>query len=122
MRPSVLLGFIFCVVLFAQALKADEGLVSLDFQDADIHNVLKVLSFKSGVNIVISPEVAGNVTIQLKDVPWQKALEVILSTYGYGYDRREFEKTPRGQSDAARAGGFGDQDLYLRFRQGFRYR
>ena len=64
------------------------GLVSLDFQDADIKNVLKILSFKSSVNIVAGPEVTGVVTIQLKDVPWQKALDVILSTYGYGYERR----------------------------------
>ena len=65
-----------------------EGLVSLDFQDADIRSVLKVLSYKSGVNIVPGPDVTGIVTIQLTDVPWQKALDVILSTYGYGYDRK----------------------------------
>ncbi len=64
------------------------GLVALDFQDADIRNVLKVLAYKSGVNIVAGPEVTGAVTIELKEVPWQKALEVILSTYGYGYERR----------------------------------
>ena len=52
------------------------------FQDADIRNVLKVLAFKSGVNIVAAPDVTGVVNIQLKDVPWQKALGVILSTYG----------------------------------------
>ena len=67
---------------------SDNGLVSLDFQDADIRSVLKVLAFKSGVNIVAAPDVTGVVTIQLNDVPWQKALEVILSTYGYGYERR----------------------------------
>jgi len=65
------------------------GLVSLDFQDADIRNVLKVLAFKSGVNIVAAPDVTGVVNIELKDVPWQKALDVILSTYGYGFDRKE---------------------------------
>jgi len=65
------------------------GLVSLDFQDADIRSVLKVLAFKSGVNIVAAPDVTGVVNIELKDVPWQKALEVILSTYGYGYDRKD---------------------------------
>ena len=64
-------------------------LVSLDFQDADIRNVLKVLAFKSGVNIVAAPDVTGVVNIQLKDVPWQKALNVILSTYGYGFDRKD---------------------------------
>ena len=67
----------------------ETGLVSLDFQDADIRNVLKVLAFKSGVNIVAAPDVTGVVNIELKDVPWQKALDVILSTYGYGFDRKD---------------------------------
>ena len=72
----------------AANLSPDAGLVSLDFQDADIRNVLKVLAFKSGVNIVAAPDVTGVVNIELKDVPWQKALDVILSTYGYGFDRK----------------------------------
>jgi type IV pilus assembly protein PilQ len=70
-------------------LSSEAGLVSLDFQDADIRNVLKVLAFKSGVNIVAAPDVAGMVSIELKDVPWQKALDVILSTYGYGFVRKD---------------------------------
>ena len=65
------------------------GMVSLNFQDADIRNVLKVLAFKSGMNIVAAPDVTGVVNIELKNVPWQKALDVILSTYGYGYDRKD---------------------------------
>lgn len=65
-----------------------EGLVSMDFQDAEIKNVLKVLAYKSNMNIVAGPEVTGAVTIQLNDVPWQKALEVVLATYGYGYERK----------------------------------
>ena len=64
------------------------GNVSLDFREADIKNVLKVLAYKSKVNIIAGPEVVGMVNIQLKDVPWQKALEVILSTYGYSYEQR----------------------------------
>ncbi|MBF0330692.1 MAG: type IV pilus secretin PilQ [Candidatus Omnitrophica bacterium] len=65
-----------------------EGNVSLDFRDADIKNVLKVLAYKSGVNIIAGPEVVGLVNIQLKNVPWKKALEVILATYGYSYDQK----------------------------------
>lgn len=65
-----------------------EGNVSLDFRDADIRNVLQILSFKSGVNIVASPEVVGVVTIQLNDVPWKQALDVILQTNGYAYEKR----------------------------------
>lgn len=65
------------------------GNVSIDFRDADIQNVLRILSYKSGVNIVTGPEVTGLVTIKLKDVPWKRALEVVLETYGYGYEFKD---------------------------------
>ncbi|MBN1869963.1 MAG: type IV pilus secretin PilQ [Candidatus Omnitrophica bacterium] len=65
-----------------------EGNVSFDFRDADIQNVFRILSFKSGVNIVAGPEVTGVVTIKLDDVPWQQALDVILETYGYAYEKK----------------------------------
>ena len=61
--------------------------VTVDFKDADIQNVLRVISFKSGVNIVAGRDVVGTVTIRLVDVPWEKALDVVLKTYGYAYDR-----------------------------------
>lgn len=62
--------------------------VTLDFKDADINNVLKIISLKSGINIVSTPDVIGNVSIRLVDVPWEKALEVILKTYGYAYEKQ----------------------------------
>jgi len=40
------------------------------------------------MNIVAGPDVTGTVTIQLNEVPWQKALEVVLSTYGYGFEKK----------------------------------
>lgn len=61
--------------------------ISLDFKDAEITTVLRVLSMKSNVNIVTGPEVKGLVSVRLDDVPWQKALEVILRTYDYVYER-----------------------------------
>lgn len=67
---------------------SESGNVSIDFRDADIQNVLRILSYKSGVNIVTGPEVTGLVTIKLKDVPWKRALEVILETYGYGFEQK----------------------------------
>jgi len=66
-----------------------EGNITLDFKDADIQSVLRILSEKGNVNIVCSKDVAGVVTMRLTDVPWQKALDVILKTYGYGYERQE---------------------------------
>jgi type IV pilus assembly protein PilQ len=75
--------------------------VTLDFKDADINNVLRILSLKSGVNIVAGPEVKGTVTVRLADVPWEKALEVVLRTYGYVYEREEniIRVTTREQVD-----------------------
>ncbi|MCM8781351.1 MAG: secretin and TonB N-terminal domain-containing protein, partial [Candidatus Omnitrophica bacterium] len=62
--------------------------VTLDFKDADIRNVLKIISHKTGINIVTTPEVIGNVTIRLVDVPWEKALDAILKMHGFGYDKQ----------------------------------
>ena len=70
-----------------KAKESNENNVTLDFKDADIQNVLRVLAYKSGVNIVAGKEVIGTVTIRLVDVPWEQALEVILSTYGFAYER-----------------------------------
>lgn len=69
-------------------LSQASNLVTLDFKEADIQNVLKIISYKSGVNIVTTPDVIGNVTIRLVDVPWETALDVILKTYGFGYQRQ----------------------------------
>jgi len=68
-------------------IKTSPGNVTLDFKDADITNVLRILSYKSGINIVAGKDVSGPVTIRLTDVPWDKALDVILRTYGYTYER-----------------------------------
>jgi len=65
----------------------DAGNVTLDFKEADILLVLRFLSLKSGVNIVAGAEVTGNVTIRLNNVPWEKALDVIVRAYGYVYER-----------------------------------
>lgn len=62
--------------------------VTFDFKEADIHNVIKIISYKSGMNIVTTPEVMGTVTMRLVDVAWELALDVVLKTYGYGYQRQ----------------------------------
>lgn len=63
--------------------------ITLDFKEADIRDVLKIISYKSGVNIIASPEVTGTVNVRITDVPWEKALDVILKTYGYAYDKQD---------------------------------
>jgi len=71
----------------SETLSTSEN-VTLDFKEADIQNVLKIISYKSGVNIVTTPDVLGNITIRLVDVPWEMALDVVLKTYGFGYQKQ----------------------------------
>lgn len=54
--------------------------VSLDFKDADVHNVLRLLAEVSKLNIVATDDVRGKVTLRLFDVPWDQALDIILQT------------------------------------------
>lgn len=52
--------------------------VSLDFKDADVHNVLRLLAEVSKLNIVATDDVHGKVTLRLFDIPWDQALDIIL--------------------------------------------
>jgi type IV pilus assembly protein PilQ len=65
------------------------GLVSFDFKDADVRNVLRIFSHKTGINIVASPDVQGSVTVKLNNVPWEKALKIILEMNDFAYVREE---------------------------------
>jgi len=56
--------------------------VSLDFQDASIKTVLRLLSEVGGVTIVSGDDVKGNVTLYMKKVPWNQALDTILDVQG----------------------------------------
>jgi type IV pilus assembly protein PilQ len=60
--------------------------VSLDFQDADIAPIIRLLADMSGYNIVLSPEVKGKLTMKLINVPWDQALDLILKTFSLGKD------------------------------------
>jgi type IV pilus assembly protein PilQ len=55
--------------------------ISLDFQDADIVPIFRLLGDISGYNMVINPDVKGKVTLKLVNVPWDQALDIILRTF-----------------------------------------
>ena len=65
-----------------QGQQTEELIKSLNLQHADIHSVLDFLSSYSGVNIVAGPKVEGEVTLQIKDVTWRQALNIISETNG----------------------------------------
>jgi len=56
--------------------------ISLDFQDAELIHIFRLLADVSGYNIVVSPQVKGKFSIKLTDVPWDQALDIILRNYG----------------------------------------
>ena len=58
--------------------------ISLDFKDADINNILRLIAEVSDLNIVAGEDVKGTVTIKLQDVPWDQALDVILLSNNLG--------------------------------------
>ncbi len=54
--------------------------ISLDFQDIEVRRVLQLLADFTGINMVASDTVQGNITLHLKDVPWDQALDIIMKT------------------------------------------
>jgi type IV pilus secretin PilQ/predicted competence protein len=58
--------------------------VSLELRDADIRDVIHLFATITNLNFVIDPEVGGRITIYLKEVPWDQALDIILRNNGLG--------------------------------------
>lgn len=56
--------------------------VTLDFEGADIRDVIRLMSETSNINIIFGPEVAGNISIHLKRVPFDEAFQTILNLKG----------------------------------------
>ncbi len=63
--------------------------LSMDFKDADVNNLLRIIAEVSGQNIVAGEEVKGKVTVRLVDVPWDRALDNILRINGLGFVRED---------------------------------
>ncbi|HOI65027.1 MAG TPA: type IV pilus secretin PilQ [Thiomonas arsenitoxydans] len=62
--------------------------LSLNFQNIDVRSLLQVFADFTHLNVVVSDSVTGNLTLRLKDVPWDQALQVILRAKGLG-ERKE---------------------------------
>ncbi len=58
--------------------------LSLNFQNIEVRAVLQLLADFNGMNLVTSDTVTGNLTLRLKNVPWDQALDIILKTKGLG--------------------------------------
>ena len=84
--------------------------ISLDFQQADISNILRLIAEVSGFNIVVGESVKAKVTMKLVSVPWDQALDMLLKMNGLGMIRQgsivwidTLTSLARQQDDEARA-------------------
>ncbi len=68
--------------LFSEEKDYEGERVTLNFQDIETRAVLQLLAEISGRNIVVSDTVQGNVTLRLNNVPWDQALDIVLTTKG----------------------------------------
>ena len=71
----------------AEKLRADKNVyvgerLSLMFQDIEVRAVLQIIAQHTGLNLVASDTVRGNLTLRLQNVPWDQALDIILKTKG----------------------------------------
>jgi len=62
------------------------GRLSMDFRDADINNLLRIIAEVSCKNVVAGSDVTGKVTVRLVDVEWEQALDVILKINNLDYE------------------------------------
>ena len=65
-------------------LYGEKEVISLDFQNADVRNLFRIFAEISGFNVILSPEVGGSVNIRMIDVPWNQAMEIILTNSALG--------------------------------------
>ncbi len=70
------------VSLFAETKEYSGQRLTLNFQDIETRAVLQLLAETSGRNIVVSDTVQGNVTLRLRNVPWDQALDIVMTTKG----------------------------------------
>jgi type IV pilus assembly protein PilQ len=68
-------------------VEENNNLLTLNFKDADIRDVLRILSLKSGINMVYGDDVTGTITVHLDNVTFENAFDIILSLKGLTYEK-----------------------------------
>jgi type IV pilus assembly protein PilQ len=84
--------------------------ITLDFHDIDIRNLLRLIADVSKKNIVVADDVTGKVTVSLRNVPWDQALDLVLKSKGLGKEEMgnviriaKFEQIAKEQESRAAA-------------------
>ncbi|MCD6256941.1 hypothetical protein J7J45_02605, partial [Candidatus Aerophobetes bacterium] len=89
----VIIGIIprcFPQLIEAKQLPLERKIISLDFKDVEIRDALRLISARTGINIVIDPDVKGKITARFEQpVPVLKALSILLSSVGCTFSRED---------------------------------
>jgi type IV pilus assembly protein PilQ len=100
--------------IMSQAVEPQESfqytgeLVSFDFRELPLQDFFRLIGDISGLNVILDPAVGGTVTLLLRDVPWDQALDVVLRNNNLGYElegnvlRVATRATLQAEEDAAR--------------------
>ncbi|HYH94623.1 secretin and TonB N-terminal domain-containing protein [Hyalangium sp.] len=87
-RAALAAVVLLCMPSLADAPRDESKRITLDVVRADIHDVLRLLAEKGGLNVVVSDDVKGKVTLKLRNVPWRQALDTVLASNGLGQELR----------------------------------
>ena len=85
----IVISVLFCCVIAIASAQEQEKAITLDVKEMEITDVLRMIAYQSGMNIITSKNVKGLVTINLQAIPVEKALEAILKVNGCGYVKED---------------------------------
>lgn len=84
---SVAVPIVICLLSLSLSSLAQPSKMSLDFKDADVRNILKLIAEASELNVIFGDEVKGRMTIKLVHVSWEEALAAVLQSQSLGMIR-----------------------------------
>jgi type IV pilus assembly protein PilQ len=82
--------------------------ISIEVRDTSVRDVIQLIAEQSGANIVLASGVEGNISLKLKQIPWDQTLMIVMKSQGLGYVRQGSVlriaplKTLKDENDAAR--------------------
>lgn len=92
MRKAACFFFCVLIVLFSPEIKAQPAQsekISLDLKGVDINELFKMLSAKSGMTIITTPEISGRVTVFMENLSFSDALDVIVTMQNLAYEKKD---------------------------------
>lgn len=94
-RDAIVIGI--ALLILSGICRADQ-LHDVQAVSTDISDVLNALSLQSGRNVVVSSDVKGTITVQLKQVSFENALDYIVKMQGFGWRRSRTSRSARSRS------------------------